>query len=58
MLARNCAPEFNTEGENIGAKSFCALKLTLYIGVKQYEGMQISVTRMKDIGHPQAVLLG
>ena len=52
MLTRNCPPEFDTKGENIGAKGFCALKLTLYIGVKQYQGMQISVTRMKYIGHP------
>ena len=29
MLTCNCSPELNTKGENIGAKGFRTLKLTL-----------------------------
>ena len=57
MLTCNCSPELNTKGENIGAKGFRTRKLTLYVGIEQYQRMQVSVAGMKDIGHPQAILL-
>ena len=57
MLAGHRATHGDAGFQNLGAKEFAAAQLVRVVRIKQDEGVQIAVTRMKDVGAAQLVFL-
>ena len=57
MLTGQDTAHFHTAAQDVCAKILSPLQLTRLVRIKQDQGMQIAITRMKHIGDTQPVFL-
>ena len=57
VFSGDTATHLDAEFEDLATERFGAFKFTGHIGIEQDQRVQVTVTGMKHIGHPQVIVL-